>query len=76
MLCAAVLEPEIGFEPTTSRLQDSSGSSMACWPVLSLHVRLGGSSSQCVPVGRSSAWWTDRGNDRDWVLEGELVVRG
>jgi hypothetical protein len=47
-----------------SRLQDGSGPSTACWPVLSLHVRLGGSSSQCAPVGPSDAWW----NDMDWPL--------
>jgi hypothetical protein len=56
---------------SAQRITDSSGSSMACWPVLSLQLTSGGSSSQCAPVGRSNAWWTDRGNDRDWVLEDE-----
>jgi hypothetical protein len=46
-----------------SRLQDRSGSSMACWPVASLQLTSGGSSSQCAPVGLSSARWNDNGND-------------
>jgi hypothetical protein len=41
-----------------------SGSSAACWPVLSLQVRSEGSSSQYAPVRSSSAWWNDCGNDR------------
>jgi hypothetical protein len=37
---------------------------MGCWRVVSLQVRSGGSSSQCAPVGPSSAGWNDRRNDR------------
>ena len=31
--------------------------------MLSLPVRSGRSSSQCAPVGPSSAWWNDKQND-------------
>jgi hypothetical protein len=46
-----------------SQLQDSSGSSAACWWVLSLQLVSGGRSSQCAPVGPSSARWNDKRND-------------
>jgi len=46
-----------------SRLQDSSGSSTACWRVLSLQLTSDRSSSQCAPVRPSSAWWNDIEND-------------
>ena len=55
-----------GLEPPTCCLQDSSGSSTASWRVVSWQLRSGGSSSQCAPVGPSSAGWNDRndlGND-------------
>src|SRR4029453_9051291 len=53
----------------TCCLQDSSGSSTACWPVRSLQLTSEGSSSQCAPVGPSSAWWNDQRNDqRAWAL--------
>ena len=52
-----------GLEPPTCCLQDSSGSSTACWHVLSLQLTSGGSSSQCAPVGPSSPRWNDKQND-------------
>ena len=42
-----------------SRLQDSRGSSTECWRMLSLQLVSGGRSSQCAPVGLSSARWND-----------------
>ena len=59
-----LLELAPGLEPGTCCLQDRSESSMACWPVLPLQLRSGGSSSQCAPVGPSDGRWNDRGNDR------------
>jgi hypothetical protein len=58
-LCSLNLRPS----PSCSGLQDSRGPSAACWRVLSLQVRSGGSSSQYAPVGPSSARWNDRQND-------------
>ena len=52
-----------GLEPPTCCLQDSSESSTACWRVFSLQLRSDGLSSQCAPVGPSSAWWNDIEND-------------
>jgi hypothetical protein len=48
-----------GLEPPTCCLQDSGQPSIACWRVLSLQLRSGGSSSQYAPVGPSSARWND-----------------
>src|SRR5215216_1347112 len=47
----------------SSGLQDSSGSSTACWRVLSLQLTSDRSSSQCAPVRPSSAGWNDIEND-------------
>jgi hypothetical protein len=44
-------------------LLDRSGSSTECWCVLSLQLRSDESSSQCAPVGPSTAWWNDQRND-------------
>jgi hypothetical protein len=51
------------LEPPTCCLQDRSGSSTACWRVLSLQLRSGGSSSQCAPDRPSSGRWNDKQND-------------
>jgi hypothetical protein len=53
----------VGRSWHSSWLQDSSGSSTACWRVLSWQLRSGGSSSECAPVGPSSSRWTDRKHD-------------
>jgi hypothetical protein len=37
---------------------------MACSRVLSWQLTSGAPSSQCAPVGPSSPWWNDCGNDR------------
>jgi hypothetical protein len=47
----------------SSGLQDSSGSSTACWRVLFLQLPSGRSSSQSAPDGPSSARWNDKRND-------------
>src|SRR5215217_8606451 len=60
---------------STCCLQDSRGSSAACWPVLSLQVRSGGSSSQCAPVGPRSARWNDRKNDMPVAPPGSMRPR-
>ena len=52
-----------GLEPPTCCLQDSGQPSARCWRVLSFQLTSDRSSSQCAPVGPSSAWWNDRGND-------------
>jgi hypothetical protein len=52
-----------GLGPRTCCLQDRSGSSTACWRVVSLQLRSGGSSSQYAPVGPSSGRWNDYQND-------------
>jgi hypothetical protein len=49
---------------------------MACWPVASLLLRSGGSSSQCVPVGLSSAWWNDCGTARGSVMIWAVIGGG
>jgi hypothetical protein len=54
---------EEGLVDRPSCLQDSSGSSTACWPVLSLQLTSGGSSRQYAPDGPSSARWNDKQND-------------
>jgi hypothetical protein len=51
----------------SSGLQDSSGSSTACWQVLSSLLRSGASSSQYAPVRFSSACWNVHRNDRAGV---------
>src|SRR5512132_1254655 len=53
-----------GVEPPTARSVDSSGSSTACWQVLSWQLTSGGPSSQYAPVGPSSARWNDQRHDR------------
>jgi hypothetical protein len=56
-LAGAALDPrQTAMRPC---LQDRSGSSTACWRVLSWQLRSGGSSSQCAPVGPSSPRWND-----------------
>jgi hypothetical protein len=55
---------EEGLVDRPSCLQDRSGSSTGCWPVLPLQLTSGGSSSPCAPVGLSSARWNDQQNDR------------
>jgi len=54
----------VGSEQAGSDLQDSRGSSTAYWPVVSLQLRSDRSSSQCAPVGPSSARWNDIENDK------------
>jgi hypothetical protein len=49
--------------PTSSGLQDSSGSSVEYWPVLSWQVTSGRSSSQCAPDSPNDRRWNDTGND-------------
>ena len=61
---SAVWELSRGLEPPPCCLQDRSGSSTACWRVLSLQLTSERSSSQCVPDGLSNAWWNDHENDR------------
>jgi hypothetical protein len=53
-----------GREPPTCCSQDRSGSSTACWPMLSLQLTSDRSSSQCAPVRPSSTRWNDKRNDR------------
>jgi hypothetical protein len=57
-----------------SRLQDRRGPSTACWQVLSLQLRSGGSSSPCAPVGLSGAGWNDKRNDRGTASMMEIGV--
>jgi hypothetical protein len=52
-----------GLEPPTCCLQDSGQPSAECWRVVSLQLTSGASSSQCAPIGPSSAWWNDNEND-------------
>jgi hypothetical protein len=65
-------------------LQDSGQPSIACWRVLSLQLRSGGSSSQCAPDRPSSVRWNGQRNDRHlarrqwarWRRPAESAPRG
>jgi hypothetical protein len=71
-LAGAALDPrQTAMRPC---LQDSRQPSSRCWPVRSLQLRSGGSSSQCGPVVRGEPWWNDYGNDQHLASTGGPVA--
>jgi hypothetical protein len=61
--CDLRIGPPARLEPATCCLQDSSGPSTGYCRVVSLQLTSDGWSSQCAPVGPSSARWNDTRND-------------